>query len=57
MNHAKNTGDVNYMKIVLLTLLAIVCICAAGSIGPWFPWINIIASSVFMFIGIKAKTS
>ena len=39
----------------LVTLFVILCLCAAGSDGPWFPWINIIASSVFMFIGIKAS--
>ena len=39
------------MTITLLTLLSIICICAAGSIGPWFPWINLLAGSIFMFIG------
>lgn len=43
------------MKEILLTLLAILCLCMAGSDGPLFPWINILAGFVFMFVVIKAE--
>lgn len=36
--------------IVLAMLLAA---CAAGSIGPWFPWINVGGAVVFLIIAIR----
>lgn len=44
------------MKESVMTLFAIVLLLMAGSIGPLFPYLNIVSGTGFMIIGLKAAT-
>ena len=35
---------------VLITLFAILCLLVSGSENPWFPWLNLLTTGVFMLI-------
>ena len=34
----------------IIVLFVILCLCAAGSDGPWFPWINLGATGCIFII-------